>query len=155
MPAHRPRYSSIGALAAIARLRFTRVLTIKRSPSEWQKISSNGTLCLNRFVSAEGQPQGGTKTLIRNRPLAYLDDDRRPTTRSSHIATAADGTLAPALQSALHRFGKPWYKLRALHIFKDQTNLAVNPALWTNIREALDQSLFFILFASPESAASP
>ena len=41
---------------------------------------------------------------------------------------AADGTLAPALQSALHRFAKPWYKLRALHIFRDQTNLAVNPA---------------------------
>jgi hypothetical protein len=52
----------------------------------------------------------------------------------------------------LHRFAKPWYKLRALHVFRDQTNLAVNPALWTSIREALDQSLFFILFASPESA---
>jgi hypothetical protein len=30
---------------------------------------------------------------------------------------AADGTLAPALQSALHRFAKPWYKLRALRVF--------------------------------------
>lgn len=68
---------------------------------------------------------------------------------------AADGTLAPSLQSALHRFAKPWYKLRALHIFRDQTNLAVNPALWSSIREALDQSLFFILLASPEAAASP
>ena len=68
---------------------------------------------------------------------------------------AADGTLAPALQSALHRFAKPWYKLRALHIFRDQTNLAVNPALWSSIREALDQSQFFILLASPEAAASP
>jgi WD40 repeat protein len=67
----------------------------------------------------------------------------------------ADGMLAPGLQSALHRFAKPWYKLRALHIFRDQTNLAVNPALWTSIREALDQSQFFILLASPESAASP
>jgi WD40 repeat protein len=68
---------------------------------------------------------------------------------------AADGTLAPALQSALHRFAKPWYKLRALHIFRDQTNLAVNPALWSSIRDALDQSQFFILLASPEAAASP
>jgi WD40 repeat protein len=67
----------------------------------------------------------------------------------------ADGTLAAALQSALHSFAKPWYKLRALHIFRDQTNLAVNPALWSSIRDALDQSLFFILFASPEAAASP
>jgi WD40 repeat protein len=68
---------------------------------------------------------------------------------------AADATLAAALQSALHSFAKPWYKLRALHIFRDQTNLAVNPALWSSIREALDQSSFFILLASPEAAASP
>src|SRR6202163_3941137 len=67
----------------------------------------------------------------------------------------ADGPLAAALQSALHSFARPWYKLRALHIFRDQTNLAVNPALWSSIREALDQSLFFILLASPEAAASP
>ena len=67
----------------------------------------------------------------------------------------ADGTLAAALQSALHSFAKPWYKLRALHIFRDQTNLAVNPALWSSIRDALDQSSFFILLASPEAAASP
>jgi WD40 repeat protein len=67
----------------------------------------------------------------------------------------ADSTSAAALQSALHRFAKPWYKLRALHLFRDQTNLAVNPALWSSIRDALDQSLFFILLASPEAAASP
>lgn len=67
----------------------------------------------------------------------------------------ADVTLAAALQSALHSFAKPWYRLRALHIFRDQTNLAVNPALWSSIREAIDQSLFFILLASPEAAASP
>ena len=67
----------------------------------------------------------------------------------------ADSTIAAALQSALHRFAKPWYKLRALHIFRDQTNLAINPALWSSIRDALDQSLFFILLASPEAAASP
>jgi WD40 repeat protein len=67
----------------------------------------------------------------------------------------ADSTLAAALQSALHRFAKPWYKLRALHVFRDQTNLAVNPALWSSIREALDQSLYLILLASPEAAASP
>jgi MTH538 TIR-like domain (DUF1863) len=66
-----------------------------------------------------------------------------------------DGTLAAALQSALHSFAKPWYKLRALHVFRDQTNLAVNPALWSSIRDALDQSLFFILLASPEAATAP
>ena len=68
---------------------------------------------------------------------------------------AADGTLAAAVQSALHSFARPWYKLRALHIFRDETNLAVNPGLWSSIRDALDQSLFFILLASPEAAVSP
>jgi hypothetical protein len=61
----------------------------------------------------------------------------------------------PQARAALHRFAKPWYKLRALHIFRDQTNLAGNPALWSSIREALDQSLFYILLASPEAAVSP
>ena len=41
---------------------------------------------------------------------------------------AADGQLAPVLQSALHRFAKPWYRLRALHVFRDETNLSVNPS---------------------------
>jgi hypothetical protein len=36
---------------------------------------------------------------------------------------AADGKLAPALQSALHRFAKPWYRLRAMRIFRDKTSL--------------------------------
>src|SRR5579872_7494393 len=67
----------------------------------------------------------------------------------------ADEIPAAALQAALHRFAKPWYKLRAVHIFRDQTNLAINPHLWSSIRDSLDQSLFFILFASPEAAASP
>src|SRR6185369_5357986 len=67
---------------------------------------------------------------------------------------AADGRLAPALQSALHRFAKPWYRLRALHIFRDKTTLAVTPSLWGAIQAALDESTFFILLASPEAAAS-
>lgn len=31
----------------------------------------------------------------------------------------ADGQLAAALQSALHRFAKPWWKLRAVTIFRE------------------------------------
>jgi len=67
---------------------------------------------------------------------------------------AADGRLAPALQSGLHRFAKPWYRLRALHVFRDKTSLAVTPALWGDIQEALNESAHFILLASPEAAAS-
>ena len=32
---------------------------------------------------------------------------------------AADGTLAPALHTGLHRLAKPWYVLRALRVFRD------------------------------------
>ena len=46
---------------------------------------------------------------------------------------AADDRLAPALQSALHSFAKPWYRLRAIRVFRDKTSLSVNPALWPSI----------------------
>ena len=67
----------------------------------------------------------------------------------------ADGNIAPQLHRALSRFARPWRKIRALRIFRDQTNLSVNPHLWAHIQEALDQSQYFILLASPEAAASP
>ena len=37
---------------------------------------------------------------------------------------AADGRIAAALQNGLQRFAKPWYRTRALHIFRDDTSLA-------------------------------
>jgi TIR domain-containing protein len=67
---------------------------------------------------------------------------------------AANDRLAAALQSGLHRFARPWYRLRALHVFRDKTNLALNPHLWTDIKSALDQAEWFILLASPKAAAS-
>jgi WD40 repeat protein len=68
---------------------------------------------------------------------------------------AADGRLAPAVQSGLQRFARPWYRARALRIFRDDANLAANPHLWSSIQDALDSSQHFILLASPEAAASP
>jgi WD40 repeat protein len=67
---------------------------------------------------------------------------------------AADGVLAPALQSGLHRLAKPWYVLRALRVFRDETNLAAEPGLWPSIETALAQSRFLVLMASPEAARS-
>jgi WD40 repeat protein len=67
---------------------------------------------------------------------------------------AADGRLAPALQSALHRFAKPWYRLRAIRVFRDVTNLSVSPGLWSSIENALSQSEYLLLLASPRAAAS-
>src|SRR5215510_4263044 len=67
---------------------------------------------------------------------------------------AADGKLAPALQSALHKFAKPWYKLRAMRVFRDKTSLAMTPELWPSIERALKESEYFLLLASPQAAQS-
>ena len=67
---------------------------------------------------------------------------------------AADGQLAPALQSTLQRYAKPWYRRRALRVFRDDTGLSANPHLWTSIVEALDGSRWFILLSSPDAARS-
>src|SRR5918993_5076594 len=67
---------------------------------------------------------------------------------------AADGKLAPELETALQRFAKPWYRLRALHLFRDQTSLSATPGLWPAIEAALQGSRYFLLLASPEAAQS-
>src|SRR5262245_51558705 len=67
---------------------------------------------------------------------------------------AADGKLAPALQRALHLLAKPWYRLRALHIFRDETTLSANPNLWSSIEKALSESRWFIYLASPRACES-
>ena len=68
---------------------------------------------------------------------------------------SADGRLAPAVQSGLQRLARPWYRRRALRVFRDETGLTVNPHLWNSIAEAMDDSRYFVLFASPEAAVSP
>jgi hypothetical protein len=67
---------------------------------------------------------------------------------------AGDRALASALQAGLHRFAKPWHRLRALRVFRDEASLAANPRLWGSISEALLASKSLILLASPEAARS-
>lgn len=67
---------------------------------------------------------------------------------------AADGRLAPAIQNGLQRLAKPWHQRRSLRVFRDETGLSVNPHLWESIVEALDESRWFIVLASPEAAQS-
>lgn len=66
----------------------------------------------------------------------------------------ADVNVAGALQSGLHSFAKPWNQLRALRVFRDQTNLSANPHLWSSIEEALLDSEYLLIMASPEAANS-
>lgn len=67
---------------------------------------------------------------------------------------AADDKLAPALQRGLHTLAKPWYRRRALKVFRDKTSLSANPALWPAIEQALIQSEWFLFMASPLAARS-
>src|SRR5262245_17837783 len=68
---------------------------------------------------------------------------------------AKDKPIAAALQAAIQRLGKPWYRRRALRLFRDDTSLSATPNLWPSIERALGQSGYLILLASPEAAASP
>jgi tetratricopeptide (TPR) repeat protein len=67
----------------------------------------------------------------------------------------SDRVLAASLQAAIQRLGKPWYRRRALRLFRDDTSLSASPHLWSSIEYALQHSRFLILMASPEAAASP
>src|SRR5262245_61155225 len=67
---------------------------------------------------------------------------------------AADGKLAPAVQRGLAHLAKKWNQRQALTVFRDDTGLAVSPQLWGSIVQALDHARFFVLFASPNAAAS-
>src|SRR5262245_38647375 len=68
---------------------------------------------------------------------------------------AKDKPIAAALQSVIQKLGKPWYRRRALRVFRDDTSLSATPGLWPSIEQALDRSRFLVLLASPEAAASP
>src|SRR5262245_4897651 len=85
---------------------------------------------------------------VREMPMALYD----AFVSYSH---AKDKPIAAALQSAVQRLGKPWYRRRALRVFRDDTSLSATPSLWPTIEQALGQSRYLILLASPEAAASP
>lgn len=65
-----------------------------------------------------------------------------------------DRAFAPVLQTAVERFAKPWYRLRARRVFRDTVDLAANPSLWSVVEEGLTSSAWLVLLASAESARS-
>ena len=67
---------------------------------------------------------------------------------------AASQDVARGLQKWLQIYAKPWYRRRAVNVFRDETDLAAAPALWSKITRALDDSSHFILLASPKAAQS-
>ena len=65
-----------------------------------------------------------------------------------------DVVLATALEGALERFAKPWNRLRAVRVFRDDADLSTNAGLWTSITEALGESDVLILLASQPAVES-
>ncbi len=123
-------------------------------------------------VTEDALEPGGEDTAIagveRPRPVAPPTPAQRGARRSSgpqpagrrydafiSYSHAADGTMAPAIQRGLESLAKPLYQRKALQVFRDQTSLAVTPALWPTIQQALAASRYFILLASPAAAQSP
>jgi tetratricopeptide (TPR) repeat protein len=67
---------------------------------------------------------------------------------------ARDKPLCAALQREMQTLGKPWWKRRALRVFRDDTSLSAAPQLWGAIEASLAASRKFVLLASPEAARS-
>jgi len=65
-----------------------------------------------------------------------------------------DRQVTTAIQKGLHQIGRRVGRMRALRVFRDDTNLTANPDLWGKITEALDSSRYMIVVLSPQSAAS-
>ncbi|RCG25928.1 TIR domain-containing protein [Sphaerisporangium album] len=66
-----------------------------------------------------------------------------------------DAVLAAAVRDGLHHLARPWYRLRAMRVFRDESSLAASPGLGPSIERALLASRYLIVFASPQAAESP
>ncbi|WP_254667995.1 toll/interleukin-1 receptor domain-containing protein [Streptomyces griseus] len=68
---------------------------------------------------------------------------------------AWDKDIAKAFHNQLQSFDRPWYRPRNLKLFRDETNLAASPHLWSEIERGLSRSRWLVVMASPPAAASP
>ena len=62
---------------------------------------------------------------------------------------------AIALQRGLEHFARPWYQRRAIRVFRDNSAMSTNPALWAAIEQGLQSARQLIVLTSPTAAASP
>ena len=88
-----------------------------------------------------------------------MDEVQRETPETRHDAfisysQAADGQMARSVQQGLERLAKPWFRLRAMNVFRDKTGLSVTEELWPTIRRALLASRHLVLLLSPQAANS-
>lgn len=82
--------------------------------------------------SPREQPAG--RAIGRTAPVAY--------DAFISYSHAKDKPIATALQSVVQKLGKPWYRRRALRVFRDDTSLSATPHLWPSIEQALGNHAF-------------
>jgi hypothetical protein len=94
--------------------------------------------------------------MVMGTSVRAVHDGRLPAPTGAFISYSREESadLAVALQSALERFAKPWYKLRAVRVFRDDTNMSANPNLRGTIEAELGRCGWLILLASPKAAGS-
>lgn len=69
-------------------------------------------------------------------------------------ARSASTLEAQKLQTAIQTFAKPWYRLRAVRIFRDDSSMSANPALWSSIEQGLQQARWLVVLLSRSAARS-
>ncbi|MFI7671562.1 TIR domain-containing protein [Nocardia sp. NPDC049526] len=65
-----------------------------------------------------------------------------------------DRTLLPALQKAIERQPRRWYRPPRFRVFLDNSSISIGPKLWEKIESGLRRSRWLVVIASPEAAAS-
>ncbi|MFC0110438.1 TIR domain-containing protein [Kibdelosporangium aridum subsp. largum] len=81
-------------------------------------------------------------------------DERRYDAFISYSYQTDGPRLAPAVQRGLQRLTVPWYRRSPRRIFRDHTSLPAGSNLGQSIEEALADSRYFVLMASPAAARS-
>jgi hypothetical protein len=66
----------------------------------------------------------------------------------------SDNKVAPVIQSVIQHFLCPWYKTRALTVFRDLSCLPAGSSLEAELFDRLDKSAHLIVLASPEAKSS-
>jgi hypothetical protein len=103
---------------------------------------------------ANAEYQFGKESAAGSPLVDKLGIEERPYGAFFLYSHSKDKSLAASLQRSLERFATPWYASRRLRIFRDETDLAASPALWSSITSVLDKSKYIVLLASPEAASS-
>lgn len=84
-----------------------------------------------------------------------VEEGRRRYDAFLSYSQAEDRKLAAELRRDLQLIGTPFWRRRAHRVFLDQTSISANPSAWNALAQAIDQSEFLVLMASPAAAASP